>query len=625
MTPKSGSRANDEKQRSPRHARVSEPDVAGCEPQKRWRVRLIWLKSTGRHEIEITFFRRNGTTDKLRVDNARRSDDRYIVGELDSRNARLPRDKKEALEFVKLLVQSAPDDPLVAYDAPGFTEDGLGFVMPKRLYGSALGTAIWDANASSDFGSIEGDLATYQKGILKPAESSPYVTLAILIAMAGPVADYIHFKTRRKLLAETAIFHFAGESSSGKTTLETVALSVFGLPEATAAFDASDRGIVEAAHARNNLALVIDDTESAELGDQELFGRILHFAQLVPRGYSRKISCRSSNANVAHLRWSCFGISSGPETVASLAQRLGRERHGDRVRIFDIQLPPKEDGGIFGSDVTADGVAPRSSAALVAGIEEAILRAHGVLFDAWIERLLERDVSDELCRYFDEFVEHVAGGSDGLERRFATKFAILYAVGRVGVRMGLLPWPGNWPMRAVRHGYENALANRDPGRAAALVALRRLAADLSSSERFPRDKGGCNPYARWSASALGIRVVRERSSKTYVAQDRLGGSGTEPDVFALLLELGMLVRSGGRTDSEQLRVRARGGEVVRVRFWRLRAQMLRDWASGAAGKASSNNTTRRPRGDATTDVEAATAAAIRPDRRFASVEALRLR
>jgi hypothetical protein len=73
-----------------------------------------------------------------------------------------------------------------------------------------------------------------------------------------------------------------------------------------------------------------------------------------------------------------------------------------------------------------------------------------VLFDAWINYLIENDASSRLSEHFREFATALSGGANRLEQRFAKKLAILYAAGRVGVESGLLLWPDDWPKRAVR-------------------------------------------------------------------------------------------------------------------------------------------------------------------------------
>ena len=96
-----------------REAWVNESPVPECKRNSRWRVRLIEIQMTGRYELEILFKRRGGACETLRIDNASRSDFDSIRKQLDSRNARLPFNKKDALAFTERLIRAVPTCPLV--------------------------------------------------------------------------------------------------------------------------------------------------------------------------------------------------------------------------------------------------------------------------------------------------------------------------------------------------------------------------------------------------------------------------------------------------------------------------------------------------------------------------------
>jgi hypothetical protein len=518
---------------------VSEPDLDDCRPREKWRLRFLKLQLTGKHEIEIEFRTRDDQWQTLRVENSRRSDFDSIRKELDAHNACLPSNRKDAVAFVAELIRQTPIVPFIACASPQFCNRATGFIMPYKQYGSALGAYLWDdVNAPPEFGKRKGDLATYQRTVLRIALSSPYVAMAIMIALAGPLVDYVEQRRGRRLLTETSIIHFAGESSSGKTTLGRVGQSVGGSPTIETDYEATDRGIAEHAYRRKNLVIVIDDTESAGLTDAEILAKMLKFAHHVPCGRYKAISMKASRSDLPELRWSEYGISSGPETLGALAARLQKKRGGDRVRILDIELPTPAEGGIFGSSVTANRKRPADSVGLIDELEDGLLACHGVLFDAWIKHLLAHDPADRIIARFERFLEATAAGSNGLERRFAMKFAMLYAAGMIGVERGLLPWPDDWPMRAVRHCYENSLRQRDPEAAATAAAVRKLARSLPSPEAFPVFVAERGRYPRWGDDQIGFHLKRGDKTETFIAKERLRlGCDIVTQVFARLLEL----------------------------------------------------------------------------------------
>lgn len=157
-------------------------------------------------------------------------------------------------------------------------------------------------------------------------------------------------------------------------------------------------------------------------------------------------------------------------------------------------------------------------------LETWLPRCHGVLFDAWIEYLIENDASSRLIECVREFVAATASGANGLEQRFAKKFALLYAAGRVGVESGLLPWPVEWSMRAVRHCYENSLKERDPGFAATTKAVRLLAKSLSSKERFPKFVAKRGHYPSWDDNQVGLHRNRRLPACRFINSSVAGTS-----------------------------------------------------------------------------------------------------
>jgi hypothetical protein len=126
------------KSQSLRIGSLNEPDVPECRSAQVWKTRLIKIEMTGRYEIEILFRTRSGRIESLRVDAGLRSDFDRIRRELDSRNARLPFDKKAALTFTENLIRQVPATAFVACASPVFCDDGAGFVMPNNRYLSGM-------------------------------------------------------------------------------------------------------------------------------------------------------------------------------------------------------------------------------------------------------------------------------------------------------------------------------------------------------------------------------------------------------------------------------------------------------------------------------------------------------
>jgi hypothetical protein len=145
-----------------RFALVHEPDLRECRPRAVWGVRAIRNEMTNVHQIEIKLLTRQGTRDSLLIDSAQRADFDRVRRELEARNGRLPRDKKESLKFVEDLMRAVPVDPIIGCSSPGFRRGATAFIMPYRMYGDTDGF-VWDSNAPRDFGELTGNLGDYSR------------------------------------------------------------------------------------------------------------------------------------------------------------------------------------------------------------------------------------------------------------------------------------------------------------------------------------------------------------------------------------------------------------------------------------------------------------------------------
>ncbi len=567
-------------------ANVCEPNDPSGNPKATW---LVWYRHnelSKEYEIKIRFWTRSGKMDSIIIPARDRSEFGKIRRELCARDARLPIDPKLSVQFVIRVMAATPKDAVEVVSKPGFRDDAKAFVMPGRMYGSAEGRFLWDANFSDPaFGEIKGDLTQYREGVLKPALASPFVSFAILIALAAPLPSYTEQKDgRRKLLPEGAIFHWAGESSSGKTLLACITQSVFGSADITTDYEATQRGVAEVAYARNDLVVVLDDTESGALSDGELLKVMKLFGQRLPSGRSKAIAKSAGGGAFPPLTWFCFGVSTGPQTLAEIARRIGSQRFGERVRFLEMVVPQNAQGGIFGAALSGAHQRVEDSGELISMIEDAISENHGVLFDAWVEFLLSNDQSAQVRSLVDEFVEMTAGGENGLETRIARKFGVMYAAGLIAVEAGLLPWSADWVSNAVRYCYDLARSTRDPDAAAVKAGLKAIARALKIEKRIPLHDAAERTTPLLPDAALGLGIKKDQKWHLFICPDRLGLVGIkDPRVKRLVMEkareLRLIIPSNNASSSVQIRVRTSQGNVEKLRFWKLRRYRTLAWAA----------------------------------------------
>ena len=542
--------------------RIFEPDFPECDSTAVWHLRLRKDDLSGEHEVEIKLWRRDGKAATIRFAAADRLEPMKVLKILSSHNARLPENKIDARGFVESLLQAIPAEAVISTIKPGWRDECRGFVMPDRFYGTCAGTTIWDRDKETGrFGEIAGSLDAYRSGVLDRALQSTYVTNAILIGLAAPLLTYVKVRCGRRLLPESAFFHWAGITSSGKSTLARVTQSVIGAPGEMGDYRTSERGAAEANYGRNDLVVIFDEAEHDDTSDAVTLAQMKLFSRSVTAGQSKRTS-RIHRDTLPELQWDCLGVSSGPVTQAELARRLGKARQGQAARFFDLTVPPPELGGIVDRMIAHQGGSCLSvqSEGFVRLLDASVEANHGVLLDAWILHLLDQDVAEQIEQLTVKIASKLSDGLGGLDGRMARKFAVLGAAGHVAIDAGLLPWTKDWVDHCVGSAYRNALENRDPDRQQLYRAAQALEAALKNRKRFPfvRPSARGVPAFDFPAEALGFVVVEGDRKRGYLVPERLGLIGLNDGGMQRRL-LNLVVAEKNRQKSYQFRTRDGGG------------------------------------------------------------------
>jgi uncharacterized protein (DUF927 family) len=381
-------------------------------------VSFLKDETTKAHFIEITFPTRGRESDSIQIGAEERAEDLKVVRQLASRNADLPEKRAEQKALVQAVVASAPTNPVVLTSKPGF-RGGDGFVMPNRSYGTAGGIYRWAEEAEPE-GSLgqqsDSELQDYNRTVAQAALYSPYVSFGIMLALAGPLPTYVLTRSRGKVVPETALFNIAGDTTTGKTLVAMAAAGACGSPNALIDWDTTMRGVSEACASRNDLVLVLDDTEKFPGDERELRKMVHALVQKIPGGRSRTIAKKAQAGGLPPLTWSTFGLSTSTTTLYSLLDLARKPASGDRVRGLDIRVPKRSKGGIFGASVIGTDSTPENNGEAIKRLETALQEHYGVLFPAWIEHLLNKDLSDEILRRVALFVRNKVSKSDPADR-----------------------------------------------------------------------------------------------------------------------------------------------------------------------------------------------------------------
>jgi len=513
-----------------------------------------------------------------------------VRGRLKKRGAMFHGTKKKQIRFVKKLLNRAAPEPLILAMKPGFREDG--FILGKRMLGSARGKYRWRSDAQHlgalDIGDTRGDRDAWNRDVGKVALKSTALSCGIMSGLASCVPSYIEWRMKgsaelKPLISETASFNFEGESGSGKTNISRANAGLIGPPDVVARWDFTRRGLEELAESRNDLPLVLDDTETHVEDSLSLKTAIRYVTQIVPKRASKHIAKKVEKTDLPALSWSNFGLTTSPPRLERIAKGLGWKRtDGERVRFICIPVPPVSRAGIFDRLKGSEAERVEEGKALTAGLERGIAQNYGLIFPLWVKYLLAADRSEKLVKLVDRFVNRVARHADGWETRFARKFGVLYAVGRLAVEAGILPWPKGWPLKAITRCHRRAMRAIRTDQVQATSIVKWLASQSGNPASFLTVKSSTRRAIRFDDRTLGLRT-QYRGKAVLAIRDEalLERAGSRTTMKAVITELQrgqMLVGGHGRRRTTQLPVSINlaGRLVNKPRFWLVESRRLVD-------------------------------------------------
>jgi putative DNA primase/helicase len=393
---------------------------------------------------------------------------------------------------------------------------GPSFVLPDVTIGPDADTLIHASRKSSkpsEF-STQGSLESWLDGLREPCLASSYLTFGIGVAFAAPLLHLVGQD-------EGAIFYLAGESSTGKTLTELAGLSAIERAHRNSLLthDATDRSVEEDCAAHNDLLQVIDEISRMTGSQAECRAKVRRLAhKIAGGGGSRRSAKARQDADLADLRWRLTCLWSGEYSLG--AEFLGAERaRGELVRLIEIPIP-KPKNGIF----------DRLRSGQVSGREELVLKAEAVIdknfghaIRAFIKQLAARPEKHtrRATKLIEKFLQKVGAGSDPWTRRFAIKFAVVYAAARIAAELEVAPWPKSHPLKCILRLYKRARALVVTPEESLTALLHQLANNASSTTRFPKVEKGDSLPAELKNKVWGIHSkARDGTAFLAIHSDR---------------------------------------------------------------------------------------------------------
>ena len=285
--------------------------------------------------------------------------------------------------------------------------------------------------ALSELGTVD----QWISGVAALVIGNSRLVFSIATAFAGPLASLANI--------ESGGFHLRGGSSTGKSTGQVAACSVWGDPQAyKRTWRATTNGLEGLAALHNDGTLVLDEIsqiDAREIGEA---------AYMLANGQGKARASRTGAAKQA-FRWRLLFLSSGEESLATIMNRAGkRPNAGQEIRLADIEA---DAGAGMGAVESLNGYA--TPAALTQAISDNAHRFHGAVGMAWIRKLAadRAGLPDFIKNGVEQFViEAVPQGADSQVQRVAKRFALVAIAGEIASHYGLTGWQGGESTKAAK-------------------------------------------------------------------------------------------------------------------------------------------------------------------------------
>jgi hypothetical protein len=173
------------------------------------------------------------------------------------------------------------------------------------------------------------------------------------------------------------------------------------------------------------------------------------------------------------------------------------------VRLVEIPVPRRKKGGVFDR---MEGI-ELSTAELAKRVEHTARSNFGHPIRAFLKCLVEdpETYKKKAQTLVDKFICKVGAQTDPWTRRFATKFAVVYAAACIAAEMKIAPWSRKHAFSCIARLYRRALNVVATPEEALADLLQRLAKNAASKKRFPVLKKGMALAEGASKAAWGFR------------------------------------------------------------------------------------------------------------------------
>ncbi|EEA95071.1 DUF927 domain-containing protein [Pseudovibrio sp. JE062] len=422
-------------------------------------------------------------------------------------------------------------------------------------------------------GLVSGDLERWTSEVATKALASYPATIALLASFASPLLPLA--KT-----TEGAVINFVAASSSGKTSINKAAYSVWGNPKHLPSWGGTLAAITQTASAHNQLICPFDDGELSDPDPKKRNLKLHSFTHILADGCPKQYS-KTVKAEHESPLFTCFALSSNPISIETALKNSLERTDGDRVRFLELPVPNGDNGGIWAigperkvkrrGDMNA---CAQRSKSLVSHSEQNFGVA-GKAYVSWMEKNYAR-LEERVSKLTGDFLKKYYPNLGGTRLRIAEKFAHIYAGGIFAVNAGILPKRPISFANACRYAIDEVFRTAFSQQLNYSAAQDALGEWFADPEKFPEFKNRKSRKLNSEQAQKGFYVQEENAIyvRLDVLETFLGGLLGEGDVSRKatreLLEVlsgkGIFCKPPNGNLTKDVRIGTRNKKIKLLRF-----------------------------------------------------------
>ena len=382
-----------------------------------------------------------------------------LRGQLLSMGLRISTSPRARTLLTNYLQTRTPIEYAICTDKTGW-HGGRVFVLPTQSIGAGTERVVFQADSAvENVYRAKGSPEQWRERVAAMCIGNSRLIFSVCCSLAGPLL--------KPAGMESGGFHIYGDSSSGKSTAQNVAASIYGAPNFKRSFRQTDNAMEGVAAQHNDCVLLLDEISQCE---PRVIGEVIY---MLGNSEGKTRATRSATPRPP-MRWKLIFLSTGEKQLTDImADAQKRTNAGQETRLAAI---PGDAGAGLGLFENLHGHAGGAAFATIITREAA--STYGAAGIEWLQWLTDHaDVLKTKIRSAAAALaaQMIPKDSAGQVQRVGARFALIGAAGEMATSAGVTGWPVGECERAASVCFAAWLAQRGgKGNAEILTMLRQV-------------------------------------------------------------------------------------------------------------------------------------------------------